>query len=118
MKIYASRKTPELKDFLGKNIWVKVRRNNIGSFYIKVLDIQERANWEPGDYNGPTIRYNAVSSTYFDNNPTLLASDDPYVTHEWVSDLANIQLILPLDILSEDELLSSDDHFENEPFEL
>lgn len=115
MKIYASRKTPELKDFIGKPVWVKVHRKNGSDFYIKVLSIEDDMHWESGDYNRPTVHYHAISATYFDTHPSLLEPDDEYVTRIWTSYLDNMQLASPVELLADDEILNFTNKNEIDP---
>ena len=93
-----------LKDFVGKAQWVKIRRvrSNI-EFYIKVLGIYGKFNNDTQthcDY----IDYHAVLAVLTEGG-TLLYADDPYIKKVWTSVLENLELISPLEVLDEDEVL-------------
>lgn len=93
-----------LKDFVGKDQWVKIRRvqSNV-EFYIKVLGIYGKFD-NTDKVHRDYIDYRAVLAVFTDEG-TLLYADDPYIKKVWTSALENLELISPLEVLDEDEVI-------------
>ena len=97
------RRSYSLNDFVGKDTWVRVyRKRSTFQYYIKVLRIYGKFDADAGMHI-TCVDYRAVLAVLIDTN-TLLEKDDPYIERVWTSDLDNIELISPLEILSDDEV--------------
>ena len=99
MKIYCNRREKTLEDFVGKNVWVKVRKYSIDDSnrdrcgYVKILSNKDRA-----------IRCYYISDE-------IMKASDHYKwmkksvfkqTCKWSLDL--LKLLYPLDILTDEEM--------------
>ena len=92
-----------LRDFVGKDEWVRICRKNSGlHFYIKVIGIYGGFDKEKGEHHD-YVDYRSVLAALMDSSE-LLDPEDNYFEKIWTSTLDNIELISPLEILSEDEV--------------
>lgn len=109
MKIYNSRRNIELKDFVGKDVWVKCFHTH-GEFNVYV---------RPLSCYGDFISYNEMPDFFVDEGIGEMFGKDELVdslTDTYSANIDTFKIVYPLETMSSEEVVKLVEDYDGTPF--